>query len=166
MKNLILTLVLFISLSGNTQVEKKTWLLGGNAGVSSGNLIGTNISLNPNVGYFVSKRFCPGISTMLNYRKHEDIQSFSLSLSTFTRFYFGIYEKSSFYGLVSFDLAPLFVSSNAITSLGLGHVWFLNKNIGFETQLSGLRFEKRYHVGLRFGLQIYLNRNNQEKAQN
>ena len=160
MKKSIVISVIFISivLSGYSQVEKNTILLGGYTNFIFNTGGSTYFSLDPNSGFFISDKFCLGISVPVIYVSEE----FYWGFTPFTRYYFKEKDKNSIFMSGALGLTSLLESENTISpgliSIGIGHVWFLNKCVGFETQLKvGTSFND-VSIGVHFGFQIYLNK--------
>jgi len=147
---------MIFGLSGFSQIEKKTILLGGYANFLLTDAGDTYFILNPNSGLFLSDKFCLGISIPLVYSDNE----FYWGLNPFARYYFNKKDNNSLYLSGALGLTGLLNLENTISpgilSLGIGHVWFLNQSIGFETLLMGTTNFDDIIVGLNFGFQIYL----------
>lgn len=153
----IIFLTFFLSLLTSfsfSQLEKGNLLIGGNANASLLQQRIFFLSVSPNLGYFMTNRFCLGASSSLAFSK-----GFSgIALSPFARYYFGVKETRSFFALASAGIVRQNKNNFGYAHLGLGHTWFLNKNAAFETQLSGTYVNNNFQGGLFFGFQIYLNR--------
>lgn len=151
---LITLLVSLVVTKGFSQLEKGNLLIGGSANASLLQQRNFFLSVNPNLGYFLTNRFCLGASSSFAFSK-----GFSgIALSPFVRYYFGVKETRSFFGLASAGIVRQNKNNFGYAHLGVGHTWFLNKNAAFETQLSGTYVNNNFQGGLFFGLQIYLNR--------
>ena len=147
-----------MTINGNAQTEKYSLLLGGSATMSINTLNNSYLNLNPNVGLFVADRFCVGLSTSLVYQ----YSIYSGGISPFARYYFGTNKTTSFYLNGSVGLINLFDAMNTVSteasSLSVGHVWFLNKSIGLETEIKASTDFVDVNLGLYLGFQIYFNK--------
>jgi hypothetical protein len=177
MKRIILPVLALLFINVSTaigQIEKNTQLIGGSGfgryDISSGNL---TIYMNANYGSFLSGKICLGGElSSLSYFYDGDADGY-LSMAAFIRYYFGIKEKSSFF--TKFSAGPGFNFSNhnnkgisGLADLSAGHDWFLIPSVAFEASIFGnLIFaeETEGSVGLRFGLQFYLNKKNKKEDQ-
>jgi len=158
---LLVILLITIAFKGYSQVEKKTLLLGGYANIqylsASENLY---LNLNPNTGFFLSDKFCLGISLPVQYVSEQ----IYWGISPFARYYLKSKEPRSLYFSSAIGITGLFDFDNTFNSkaltLGVGHVWFLNKSVGFEAKFIGgtSNFHDDVDFGLFFGLQIYFNK--------
>jgi len=165
------------------QTEKGGFLLGGNASASWSSVRSNTsfqLNFNPQIGYFIKKNLALGVSIPANYYKNGDITSFNYGLSPFARYYFAKTEHSSLFA--SANIGILFnhteqknfpLSSTTSTTLitkntdkvagiGLGYTYFLNENIGMETEVK-YDFTKNNNynksgLGLNVGFQIYFNK--------
>jgi hypothetical protein len=159
MRKVILTgFFLAISvLTGFSQIKKNTALLGGYANF---NYVDKNfiMNLNPNTGLFLTDRFCLGISFPVMYNP----AGLYWGLAPFGRYYFNPGELKSFYVSGAIGVTSFLNSENTLTdralTLGLGHVWFLNKSIGFELEAQGNTSFHNINAGLFLGFQIYFNK--------
>jgi len=157
-KVLLVTAVLFIvATKGFSQIEKGTFLLGGTGNISLGE--NSTILLNPSTGLFLSDKFCAGVGGVLYYNS----QYWYWGLGTFGRYYFSPKQQRSFFVNGSIDISHFFNSEYTIkqlraVTLGVGHVWMLNKSIGFETDIDAQTSFHDVVVGLNFGFQIYFNK--------
>lgn len=182
-KHIFTALLALLSLNTFAQLDKKTWLVGGNASFSytkstpnQSNIFFNNtesktllLSVEPNVGYFIIDKLAIGIklgatnaySTNLNFQ----INQTQLSLSPFLRYYFLKKDKSynlffepSYY---KYTYKPLGMADGY--ALKLGHVFFLNSSVGFETSLSYQKINgidnNSESLLLGFGFQLYLEKN-------
>jgi hypothetical protein len=155
---LIIGFLTIMAVQGFSQIEKKTLLLGGYA-----NFYTTDnhsvLSVNPHTGFFLSDRFCLGISLPILYTSGD----LYWGLSPFGRYYFKPKESRSLFilgavGITSFINSEHTLTDRALT-LGVGHVWLLNKSVGFETILAGgTDFDTPVEIGVNLGFQIYFNK--------
>ena len=161
MKRLVFTgmLLMIITIKGVSQIEKNTMLLGGyaNFNFTKDNLI---CSLNPNTGLFLTDRLCLGISLPLVITSAD----LYWGLAPFGRYYFKPKESKSLFISGSIGMTSFLNSDHTLTNtaliLGIGHVWLLNKSVGFETEARvGTSFDNII-AGLFFGFQIYFNKSN------
>jgi len=80
----LLILFYFIGTSGYSQIEKKTLLLGGYTDIQlSTDNSNFHLILNPNIGYFVSDKFCIGISLPIGFIN----DNFYWGMTPFGRYY-------------------------------------------------------------------------------
>jgi hypothetical protein len=126
------------AITGFSQIEKNTLLLGGYASFNYENT-NININLNPNTGLFLTDKFCLGISFPIVYYSER----FYWGLAPFGRYYFKSGEPKSFYisgavGITSFLNSDNTLTDQALT-LGIGHVWLLNKSVALKQKLSGIQ---------------------------
>ena len=83
-------------------------------------------------------------------------------MAPFGRYYFNPKELKSLYisgsiGITYFINSERTLTNNALT-LGIGHVWFLNKSVGFEVEAQGNTSFRDVDFGLFLGFQIYFNK--------
>ncbi len=159
MKRIILlgVVLMSISLAGFSQTEKGTLMIGGNGNIEfPDNDI--EFRLNPTVGKFVADKFCVGLSLPLIYIDSD----LYMDITPFARYYWAVKETRSFYVSGAIGLASLFDMEHKVTNneviLGLGHVWFLTKNVGFEVEMQGRLDSEDVNLGMNMGFQIYLNK--------
>ena len=161
MKRLVFTgiLLMMITIKGLSQIEKNTILIGGYANFSFTN-DNSVFSLNPNSGLFLSDRFCLGISLPLLYASGD----LYWGLAPFGRYYFRPKESRSLYISGSIGITSILNLDHTLTNkdltLGIGHVWLLNKSVGFEAEAQGRTSFDNVDFGLFFGFQIYFNKSN------
>ena len=153
-------LIFIITMKGYSQIEKHTILVGGYASFDV-NSYNNYFIFNPNSGIFVSDKWCLGVSVPIVYT----FDKLYWGLTPFGRYYFKAKESRSFFitgaiGLTSFINSENTLDQNSL-SLGIGHVWLLNKSVGFETHLQGSTSFDNIAVGLFFGFQIYFNKANE-----
>ena len=154
MKKFIFLLLFFGSFtkSSFSQLEKKAWLLGGSGSLNVNNMNNSGLFVSPNGQYFFSNRFCFGGSGSLFLSKTRK----SYSLDAGARYFFGSKENQRFFVAANTSLIAPF-NKEFSGSLGVGHVFFVTKNIGLETAIYGSKLlGKYYNIGLGFGLHIYL----------
>ncbi|HEY4785625.1 MAG TPA: hypothetical protein VIH57_06235 [Bacteroidales bacterium] len=165
MKKFVLAgiLLMLITLNGFSQIEKHTLLLGGNASLNFNDAYMDNpvFYANPNTGLFLTDRLCLGVSLPLLYTSGD----LYWGLSPFGRYYFNPKGSRSLYlsasvGITSFLNADHTILGRALT-LGIGHVWLLNKSVGFETEFQGSTDRHDLQAALFFGFQIYFNKSNE-----
>ena len=107
----------------------------------------------------LSHRFCLGLSTPLIYTSGN----LYWGIAPFARYYLSPKESKSLFISGSIGLTAIFELSdhNSVNpfTLGIGHVWLLNKNVGFEVQALGYGY---YNMSIGFelvyGFHIYLNK--------
>ncbi|HEY4789042.1 MAG TPA: hypothetical protein VIH57_23500 [Bacteroidales bacterium] len=159
MKRLAFTGVLLVimTMKGFSQIEKSTILIGGYANFTA-NENNTIFSLNPNSGLFLTDRFCLGVSLPIVYAS----DNLYWGLAPFGRYYFQPKESKSLYisgaiGITSFIKSEYTLTNRALT-LGIGHVWLLNKSVGFEVEAQGNTSFHDIDFGIFLGFQIYFNK--------
>jgi hypothetical protein len=168
MKKLIAltTLITCLSLSGYSQIEKKTLLLGGYSNLNFGTSNNSYFSINPNTGLFLSDKFCLGLSLPIIYLN----ESFYYGISPFARYYLKSKESRSLFFSTSLGLTSFIEDDNTLDSglisAGVGHVWLFNESVGFETEFVGSTNFDNINFGLLFGFQIYFNRNSANQRGN
>lgn len=165
------------------QLEKRNWLIGGNAGFSSnsyqGNGISTyrqsNLEISPTVGLFVADNFAVGlrpsythVSTTLGSTPNTSVNIYGIG--PFARYYFlEKANRTNIFAEVSYKFASENVINNPSTitnGFGIlaGPVVFLNPNVGMEFTVGYKRTmyngsdatANGFQVGV--GLQVYLER--------
>ena len=181
----ITTLFNFVLLSGQAQITKYNWLVGGSANFSSSteNLNNNNEKINsttlailPNIGYFIVDKFAVGISSgvSLIQAKSNNVKSnvTSYKIGPFARYYFLEAEKTSnlflqasfSYGINRFKNFSNNVVKNKNYSylISGGPVVYFNTSVGLEFT-AGWNYEKRIEDNsnsssflLGIGLQIHL----------
>lgn len=167
MKKLILsvTAVCAIVLSANAQTEKGTYIIGGTASYESSksdadNAKATqNLSIVPNLGYFVSDNIAIGTGIGYEYSKvgyaSASGQNEAVVVSPFGRYYVGLSDKFKFFGQASVPMAFGTVKATdadgeagdktgTSTSIGVavspGFAYFPTKKIGIELGFTGASF--------------------------
>jgi hypothetical protein len=155
LKNLqILIFVLLISTTTNAQIERKTILLGGNASMIASTSGNSFFNFNPGAGIFINDKMCVGASASLMLFNED----FFWGAAPFVRYYFSPKKAQSIYVTSSIGFSNL--NTNIVgLSAGAGNVWFINKNVGFETELIASTDFEDFSVGMYLGLQVYFNRN-------
>jgi hypothetical protein len=156
---ILLTLIVacFISSKGIAQIEKRTILLGGNASMVASIYGNSFLNCNPNVGIFINDNVCLGATTSIMLFNEE----FFWGAAPFARYYFSPKKTQSFYSKGSIGFSNLNVNYVGV-SAGFGHVWFINKSVGFETELVASTDSEEFSAGIYLGLQVFLNRNKKE----
>lgn len=178
-KLFIVVTLLFVS---NTygQLNQKNWLVGGSANIaytkSTPNQVTdfytgaenkiTSLLIEPNIGYFIKDKFVVGIklgaSNSYNSQDSFKINQTQLSISPFIRFYILNIEKTYnlFFEPSYFKYTYKPLGNVDGYGLKLGHVYFLNSSIGFETSINyqkrnGINFDTD-EMFLGCGFQLYL----------
>ena len=156
MRNLLIfILLLFISKQGSAQIERKTLILGGNASMIASTSGNSFFNINPGAAVFINDKMCIGASTSLMFFNED----FYWGAAPFTRYYFTPKKAQSIFASGSIGFSNL--NSNIVgLSTGVGNVWFINKNVGFETELIGSTDFEDFSVGMYLGLQIYFKKSN------
>jgi len=167
MKKVILSLaaVVAFAVGANAQTEKGKWILGGTASYQSvksdadGAKAAQNLSVVPNVGYFVNDNFALGTGVGYNYSKIGSAsatgQNESFVVSPFGRYYVDLSDQFKFFGQASVPLAfgtvkatdangDTGAKAGSSTSVGValspGFAYFPTKKIGVEFAFSGLSY--------------------------
>ena len=160
MRKVILTgFFLAISvLTGFSQIKKNTALLGGYANF---NYVDKNFIMNLNPEYrpvFNRQVLFGNFVFRLCIIPRDCIGAWHLSEGII----FNTGELKSFYVSGAIGVTSFLNSENTLTdralTLGLGHVWFLNKSIGFELEAQGNTSFHNINAGLFLGFQIYFNK--------
>jgi hypothetical protein len=166
---------IFIALSSNAQITKGNWMMGGGAsfgnfkttnGDSSGN--STNISLFPNIGYFLIDKLSIGTSGQYTYifEKGDEKTYNSNSIAPFIRYYFLNNEKTiNVFSEASYQIMRMSHSDLKADKFKFkaGTVFFVNSVVGIEialnysNQKTNQNFENRA-IYLDVGFQIHLER--------
>jgi len=182
MKTKILTLLLAFSLSGYSQIEKNTLMVGGHASLT----IDTksdylSYGLSPNLGWFIAKNTVIGIAPSIGHRLNFNNSTFlnknyyQHDLSVWSRYYINPNNRISFFPEVSAGIFtgthPSGYSWELASPIRIGAAIWLTDNISIEPTIriaNFIRNSKRpirgYFIlkddapSLRVSLQIYLNR--------
>lgn len=180
MKKLILSQLLISLLFITTsfgQTEKGNYLLGGNASFSFqslGSNLGSfkNINFNPNLGYFIKDNLALGVKIPISISGiDKDHYTLNYGANIFSRYYFAKTDFSSFFGSATIGMMGIDYKEytdgkrNGFNAgLGVGCTFFLNKNIGLESELL-YNYSKFKNVSdgsdifsINFGFQIYFNK--------
>ena len=136
-----------------SQIEKKTMLLGGNASMIASTSGNSFFNFNPGAGFFINDHICIGASASLMFYNEE----FYWGAAPFTRYYFTPKKTQSVFASGSLGISNL-NSTSLNVSTGIGNVWFINKNVGFETELIGSTNFEDFTVGMYLGFQFYFNK--------
>ena len=161
----IFTLLFFIIVNSKSQTNKGDFLLGGGAsiGFSSEDF---HFSLNPNVGYFFTKKSCLGGVMPIIFMGSGN---YYIGLSPFYRYYLGNSDKSQFFVLTQINIikksSNIGIANQGLITLGIGNVWFVHENLGLEAKLVGDISEDNFNIEIRFGFQIYLQKNNKKQKE-
>jgi hypothetical protein len=159
---LVIGLILFTIDYSYSQTSKGIFLLGGSTSMTFDSDGEYDLSIYPDLGYFIGDDFCVGAAVPLIFYKNEFSSSYYIGISPFLRYYFGENDRSRFYGLgrVNFKISEnLTIGNYGLVDLGLGYVWFINKSIGLETEIICNLSSEKVSVGAFIGFQIYFNAN-------
>jgi len=171
MKKVLITCLLFSSLSCVAQTEKGSVLLGGALSLqtTSNN---SSFVLNPNVGYFPFTNFAFGLGVNFNFSKQGDIKNNQVGVGPYLRYYVGKTQTKPFITTEVSYLHNKFESSTAESStngfgflFGLGFAAFINETVAVEG-LTGYNYSDFKDASsasgftMRFGFQLYFNRHN------
>ena len=167
--------LLLISISATSQITKGNFMVGGsgyfnnsNAKNSEGAQIqsGSQIILQPNIGYFIYDRFVTGLTTRFGYSKTNGSKSsFGFGLGPFVRYYFLKTDKNiNFLLEANYNYGKDFNTPDFNTTYGfkIGPVIYFNSSVGLEllakyenSFISSAAFTvNSFQIGL--GLQIHL----------
>lgn len=151
----ITTLFSFVLLSGQAQITKNNWLVGGTGNFrsttqknnySANNLGATSFSLLPNIGYFIADKFALGISPGIafNKTKGNNLESHvtTYKIGPFARYYFlepentvNLFIQGGFnYGISRFKNSgsSLTKAKNISYLIAGGPVVYFNTSVGLE----------------------------------
>ncbi len=174
MKKLFLAGALALFGLSNAQIQEGNWMVGGQvADMKFTN--GVNISLTPQVGYFIKDNWAVGGQLGLDIFKAKGASGTQTdwTLGAFTRYYFGPNEIDSLLkngrfftqGNVGFggDNSSSSSSTNGVNlGIGAGYAYFLTPNVslegllGVDTFVGGGSSSGKANVNLGVGFQIYL----------
>jgi len=178
MKKIILILtILLTTISAKSQITKGNWMFGGDATFYSftterkglENLHSTNITINPNISYFVIDKLAVGLKIGTSFQKNNT----SWAIGPVARYYFletdkifNLFTEASFkYG----RNIPKGRNSTTGTSYNakVGIVAFLNKSVGLEFGIDYNRAKDHSNnnvvyntLKVAFGFQIHLKNKN------
>ncbi|WP_256012276.1 outer membrane beta-barrel protein [Desertivirga xinjiangensis] len=168
MKKLVLSIALLsaFAFAGQAQTEKGKIIVGGTASYTSsksdadGAKAAENLSLVPNIGYFVANNIAVGTGVGYNYSKLDHASSFGQNeafvVSPFGRYYVDLGEKFKFFGQASVPMAfgtvkatdasgDTGAKTGTSTSIGVavspGFAYFPTKKIGIEFAFQGASYE-------------------------
>lgn len=170
MKKLLLSITALcaIVLTSNAQTEKGNFLLGGTASYQSsksdaeGAKAFENLSIVPNLGYFVADNFAVGTGVGYNYAKLPFAsvtgRTESFVVSPFGRYYVGLSDQFKFFGQASVPMAFGTTKSTdangetgdktgTSTAIGValspGFAFYPTKRIGIELAIRGAAYNSR-----------------------
>ena len=133
-KIILLCICAFALVAGDlsSQTEKGTLLLGGNASFESQDG-DTYLSINPNIGLFLSDNLAAGLSATLGTSSGFT----SYGILPFIRPYFGSGTSGKFFaqasaGIIGFSSDFFGSSSDFAWSASLGYAIFLNQSVALE----------------------------------
>lgn len=178
MKQIFLTFFIFTSvLTSYAQLDKGTWLVGGNGSYNSTKVTdrepftynnGTvkELILSPNIGYFVIDKFCLGLKPNFRSSKLNYIASFGnafwFDIGPFGRYYFLDKEKqfnlltelSTQFGVFN-DLSVKTSTSTVFTAMA-GIEAFFNSSCGVELLIGYQDSKEKFNNGIKrkSGLQM------------
>lgn len=173
MKKLFLAGALALFGLSNAQIQKGNWMVGGQvANVKFTN--GFNLSLTPQVGYFIEDNWAVGGEVGLSIADQTNGgTTTNIDLGAFTRYYFGpnevdsILKNGRFFAQGNVGFTGINQSSGATTNgvglgIGAGYAYFLTPNVSLEGLLKfsgvagGGNQNFNGNLGLNVGFQIYL----------
>lgn len=178
MKKVFLTLlVLTTALISSAQIYKGQFMVGGDANFNSAKFEDddestTQITFNPNFGYFFANNFAGGLRIGLSSVKEENEETFTTSvISPFLRYYFlPATNKTNIFADVSYGFGAIGAEDKESFNqfaIVAGPAIFLSPNtalefgVGYTSQGGDYFGDERYNsIGLRVGFQIHLGRSN------
>lgn len=155
---LIALALLTVSLVGKAQIEKGSYLLGGQAfaDISFAENNSGYLSVDPNTGYFLSNNWCVGLSLPFVYISETLYWGFS----PFGRYYMNKHEDRSLFFSASINASQFIESANSAgksaLNAGVGYTWLMNDSFGFEAESI---LTSDISLLLVFGFQVYFNKN-------
>lgn len=177
--NLFVILALLYSLSGNSQIEKGNWLVGGSVNLTSykneyisgdsaikSELKGRGINIYPTIGYFLSDKFAIGLSPTYGYSETQNTSGSSYGIGPFARYYLLKPEKViNFLTQVSYTYSEGGNSISNSYTVKAGPTIFFNETAALEITLDYINGNNKseqgsvvkgssFNIGL--GLQIHL----------
>jgi hypothetical protein len=155
MRKIIFITIILISIDSFGHTKKGDKLIGGFVSFyNNSNLDHYVFKIKPNYGKFINEDFCVGAYIPLVYTTDQD---YYVGIKPFVRYYFGKNDKTRFFS--EFDIQLVKLSDNLISnyySIGIGHVTFLNKNVGLEALLNYSDGNVSGGLGFFIGFQIYI----------
>jgi len=166
MKHLIFIILFFVAFVAKSQLNKKTWLVGGSGSFNSykenyqSNIVETvykvtDVTISPNIGYFIVDKFAVGLKSTLSWRKDKGVSTNVVGNSSttlrvdygpFVRYYF--LDKGKSVNILA-DLSYQFGNvkfkgidkgSRNNFSIMAGPAIYFNSSVGLEF-LFGYRYE-------------------------
>jgi hypothetical protein len=176
-KVFLIFLLLTTAFLSNAQTYKGQFMVGGDANFNSSKFADddestTQITFNPNFGYFFANNFAGGLRIGLSSVKEEDEEAFSTSVfSPFLRYYFlPPTNKTNIFTDVSYGFGSIGAENKESFNqfaIVAGPALFLTPNtalefgVGYTSQGGDAFGDERYNsIGLRVGFQIHLGRSN------
>lgn len=155
-KSILIAILLFTFNSGmNAQIDRHTFMVGGNAYFQNSKSVNASESYNqfrfsPRVGYFMVDNFAIGVGLEFSAFNGSSVTNLTPFLRYYVKNFFlqGAYKYNTNYSAVQFDL---------------GYAMFLNENVAIEPSFY---FAENFdsdgllgrNLGIQIGFQIYLNR--------
>lgn len=180
MKKIVLLVSLLVAFTAHAQLEKKTWLMGGDASFyhqnqsRDGRTVGTTNTLliSPNIGYFFIDKLSGGLRASYYSKRFKEEnypaqKSSAISLGPFLRYYFldaakevNLLGEVSYDHLFNFNYSQFNISKITISA---GPVIFLNDIIGLEALVYYSRTLETdqdvfSNLGFKAGFQIHLSK--------
>ena len=151
----VVVLICLISISTNTsaQIEKKAVMLGGNASIMASTGGSSLFNFNPSAAVFINNKMAVGVSGFLMLLDGY----FYWGAAPFSRYYLSPQKSHSVFISGSANFSNLNYNIVGLTA-GVGNVWFINQNVGFETELRGLTDFDEISFGMFLGLQVYFSK--------
>ena len=176
MKKALIAILFLLSLTTYAQITKGNWMMGGSGSFgnyksTTGNSIGdsTNISIAPQIGYFLIDKLAIGTSGSFTYIfPTGDTKIYTpYTLSPFLRYYYLKVEKdTNIFSEVSYEIMRFTTSFDYATNADkfkfkTGAVFFLTNSVGIEVALNyaNQKTNKDYTnraIYLDVGFQIHL----------
>jgi len=181
-KLLFVMLCCTVFYTAKSQISKGNWMVGGSGSFSSNNNSSTNekitnISIYPNIGYFVLDKFSSGLKISYSYQRNSynghGVNTNSFNVGPFVRYYFlnkerqlNIFTEAEYlygtYATVGFY--PISNGRSDRYSIALGSVIYFNNSVGLELSISYYNNKditqdiKNNGIQMSLGFQIHLER--------
>ncbi len=164
-----------VAMAASAQTEQGNFLVGGNLELNTGKN-NTVVTVSPTAGYFFVENFAAGANVNFSTSKVGDINTTSIGVGPFARYYFGTMNARPFahadFGVRStkskIGAGQARTESGSNYFLGGGLAAFINRNVAIEGLVgyrhTALRDEEGSGgLNLRVGFQVYLSRRQVER---
>lgn len=184
-KQLFFLALTLVAGSAFAQINKGSWLIGGNGSFSysrtsysqfSSSTEALDLLINPQAGYFFLQKFAAGINGNIQYSKVHNSSGTTSGIGPFARYYF-LNPANRWNLLTEASYTFLKQVNSPIHTLGLraGPVWFITPNTGLEITLNYYAktqytypnsSEKTSYTGLQLGIgfQVHLNKKSKDPS--